>query len=1059
MKTRRLRICSAALSLSVLLSLMPAAMAGETAAAEQVSTAPASAVWDGLADTDWYTGHENDTAFTISTPAQLAGLAQLVNSGTGFSGKTITLGADIDLGNAEWTPIGKSGAAFQGTFDGVGYTIANLRVDTPTQAYAGLFGSCSSPAKLQNFTLQNVAVTGANQTAAVLGGSTASSTTIKGVRVTGSIQIGGKWFVGAILGQGYGAVQNCSVQGDGTTASYVTATGGYAGGIVGFMGEDGNVTSGCTVKDITVSGAGYGVGGINGILHYGNTIKDCTVENVVVWQTEGPDENGRIYCGAFGGTYLGDNGNTPPTLRDCTFVGRLLSGADQTDVTEPTRYVGSLWYGSMPPATVNVENCTVSAPVVPVAQVGGQQFGTLPAAIDAAQQGSDKTITLLSDITVHTWDMAWNMQGITLNGAGHTLAVDQIESGQNHDAVFHSAGGNTFRDLTVDLSGVTEASLAQGSRAFAAAPGDRFLNVTIKGSDKVAYGITVGGTNAADETVTIDGCTFVSLTHAIYDSEKGTVENLIIQDSDFTGCERIVILRAENGRFTGNQVSGGKLNILGAAQTVTGNTFADTSRISFYKDGAVFTGNAVSTGSYLELTEQDGLSRDLTGNDFGEQLILTTEITQAAVTLPAPVKEGYAFAGWDDGEKTYPAGSVYPLTANVTLTAQWTAQPDDDNKPGGGSSGSNSGGSSSGGSASAGDKTETTTHPDGSTTTTVTKPDGSKTETTQKPDGSQQVVETGKDGTTTTTTTDTDGNQTATTAKPDGSSTTTVTQTNGASSTTTVDQSGKSETDVQLPSAVVGDAAEKGETVALPMPSVPASNDAAAAPTVTVGLSGSTSAKVEIPVQDVTPGTVAVLVQPDGTEQIIKTSLTTENGVSVTLNDGDTVKLIDNTKVFEDVADDHWGSDAVTFASSRELFSGTSETTFEPETAMNRAMIVTVLARLDGVDTGSGAAWYEAGRQWAMDHKVSDGSNMQEELTREQLAAMLYRYAGEPAVSGSMTAFSDAQQVSAYAQQAMAWAVENGLIAGTTATTLDPQGQATRAQVAAILQRYISVMA
>ncbi len=107
--------------------------------------------------------------------------------------------------------------------------------------------------------------------------------------------------------------------------------------------------------------------------------------------------------------------------------------------------------------------------------------------------------------------------------------------------------------------------------------------------------------------------------------------------------------------------------------------------------------------------------------------------------------------------------------------------------------------------------------------------------------------------------------------------------------------------------------------------------------------------------------TVAILVEADGTEEVIKTSLTTENGVAVSLSDGDTVKIVDNSKDFTDVSGTYWGAEAVDFAASRELFSGTSATTFEPNAAMTRAMIVTVLARLDGVDTTKGDTWYEAG--------------------------------------------------------------------------------------------------
>lgn len=94
-----------------------------------------------------------------------------------------------------------------------------------------------------------------------------------------------------------------------------------------------------------------------------------------------------------------------------------------------------------------------------------------------------------------------------------------------------------------------------------------------------------------------------------------------------------------------------------------------------------------------------------------------------------------------------------------------------------------------------------------------------------------------------------------------------------------------------------------------------------------------------------------------------------------------------------------------------------------------------------------------------MQNGVSDGSDMQASLTREQLAAMLYRYAGSPSANGALDAYTDGVQVSAYARQAMAWAVQEGLLTGTTSTTLEPQEQATRAQVAAILQRFIQSMA
>ena len=116
------------LTLCMALILLPAA----ALAADGADT------WDGSADTSWYTEPSTTNTYTITTAAQLAGLAQLVNDGNSFSGKTVKLGADIDLAGKEWTPIGKSGAMFQGTFDGGENTISNLKISSE-ESYVGLF--------------------------------------------------------------------------------------------------------------------------------------------------------------------------------------------------------------------------------------------------------------------------------------------------------------------------------------------------------------------------------------------------------------------------------------------------------------------------------------------------------------------------------------------------------------------------------------------------------------------------------------------------------------------------------------------------------------------------------------------------------------------------------------------------------------------------------------------------------------------------------------------------------------------------------------------------------
>ena len=156
---------------------------------------------------------------------------------------------------------------------------------------------------------------------------------------------------------------------------------------------------------------------------------------------------------------------------------------------------------------------------------------------------------------------------------------------------------------------------------------------------------------------------------------------------------------------------------------------------------------------------------------------------------------------------------------------------------------------------------------------------------------------------------------------------------------------------------------------------------------------------------------------------------------------------------FTDVAVNAWYYDAVSYAYTNGLMDGVSATAFNPDGNMTRAMVWAILARLDG-ETVTGSDWVSEARAWAMAEEVSDGTEPNAFVTREQLVTMLWRYAGEPAVSGGLSSWSDAASVSDWAQDAMVWALDEGIITGVTAVTLDPQGTATRAQCAAILMRY-----
>ena len=372
------------------------------------------------------------------------------------------------------------------------------------------------------------------------------------------------------------------------------------------------------------------------------------------------------------------------------------------------------------------------------------------------------------------------------------------------------------------------------------------------------------------------------------------------------------------------------------------------------------------------------------------------------------------------------------------------------------SGGSSSGGSSSGGSSSGNVSTSTQKNPDGSTTTTKTdRNTGTVTTTTKRPDGSQTVVEAAKDGTVTTIEKAKDGSSVKTVQNPDGSSKTTVNRADKVASETSVDRRGKAESQVKVPAQVTQEAQRGDKAVLLPVPEMPVTRGGSIS--ITIQTSSKQPVKVEVPVAQPGPGAVAVILHPNGVEEVVKTSALTPQGVLLTVSDGAVVTVRDNSKYFSDV-DGHWAKDAISFVSARELFQGETASTFAPNDLMSRAMLMTVLASLDGADTSSGGTWYAGGVEWAVAHGISDGSNPERAITREQLAAMLYRCAGSPRADSKTLAFSDAQSVSGYAQEAMCWAVERGLLCGYGNGLLAPKDSATRAEVAAVLRQYIGLM-
>ena len=157
---------------------------------------------------------------------------------------------------------------------------------------------------------------------------------------------------------------------------------------------------------------------------------------------------------------------------------------------------------------------------------------------------------------------------------------------------------------------------------------------------------------------------------------------------------------------------------------------------------------------------------------------------------------------------------------------------------------------------------------------------------------------------------------------------------------------------------------------------------------------------------------------------------------------------------FYDVTKGDWFYDAVKYVYYADLMDGVDVGVFAPNDTLTRAMVWTIIARAEGVDTSGGATWYAKAQDWVVGKGISDGTEPNAPITREQLVTMLWRLAGEPALGSGINA-PDAGSVSSWAQQAMSWAMYTGLIEGDENGAVTPAATATRAQAAAIMMRYL----
>lgn len=808
------------------------------------------------------------------------------------------------------------------------------------------------------------------------------------------------------------------------TDSKITSTGGArVGGLIGWTSgynkeNDGPVDTYITVKDCSVENteitANGSVGGIIG--HAGcnpatfhtfnsNAVTNCTLNST---------DNGGWRVGVVVGTAnVGEISiaNTTESNNTLTQTGKTFPEG-QSDL-----------YGRFVPNTTGkliIDGVPVFNSDI-VAAIGSTGYKTL---FDAVTAADNTTVTLLKDTTENVTIPAGATVTLDLNGhkltnaSGHTITNNgklTVTGNGTVDNVTHGKGAlyNKSGATAILNGGTFTRSQEAGTYEPYGDNGNSWYTIQNDGTMTINAGTTVttrlndsgkavggysslirnGGNAGTAPTLLINGGHFNGGINTVKNDAGGT---LTIKGGDFSNTTQYVIMNWNIADIYDG--------------TFEANSTASAVLFSASWDGSAgtlnFHGGNVKTTSESQKAIRDYFDASHTGKVAVSGGIFTVNPT--AYVADTHIARKDSDTKFVVVEKANLTSGVYTTSPEGALAAGYIYYQN-------------------------GDGTYTVYYP---VPVIPNNNNNSSSTTTKNPDGS-----------TTTTTTD----------KATGAVTETTTTANGSVGTVKTDANGSTDISASISAADVKAAEQKNAPVIAPITVAPAASSAAA-PVIKLSVPASAGeVAVAIPVVNAKQGTVAVKVNPDGTEEIIKTAVITENGLVLGVKGSMQIKVINNSKNFVDTVG-HWAASDVDFVSARELFNGTAPALFSPEASMTRGMVVTVIARLAGENTDGGANWYDKGCAWAVANGVSDGTDPNGSITREQLAAMLYRYCGSPAASGSLSAYADAASVSAFASDAMQWCVNNGIINGMDGL-LNPQGQATRAQVSAIFARYIRMAA
>lgn len=524
-------------------------------------------------------GEENDgidwtaNEITITTVEELQEFAVQVNAGTTFQGKTVTLGANIDLSNEVWTPIGSSGKPFKGIFDGSNYTISNLNVTG--NGNVGLFGYIGGNAEvrdlpeIKNLTVENVTVAApaGDGVGGVVGNAFVAKVT--NVHVTGTIDIEGSKWVGGIVGYGYVKIADCSVEAEGSIKGNVWCV----GGILGYGGEGTTTVEDCTVEGtgsgLTIYSAYNALGGVvgqtavNGAQHVTGsnlTVLNVKLESDIVWGGTNP---GYFFGGSndheLTGILTAENvtievADEPAVIHDVvasvesTYYASLQDAIDATATGKPADYTTvtllrdteeSVTVGGQRKVKLDLNGCTL-------VNHDGEQDASISAEErkDTITVESGSTLQIIGTGTVdnvsHGRAALFNNGSVSLSGGAFTRSAENGQSSADnggnsyYNIVNHGWMGIYSAAVTVEQDGGYSSLIENGYQDYAD-----------KTDSRRGY---VRGTNSSVPSLNINNGTFSGGLNTIKNDDNG---KLTIKGGTFTNVEQAAVLNWNIAEITG----------------------------------------------------------------------------------------------------------------------------------------------------------------------------------------------------------------------------------------------------------------------------------------------------------------------------------------------------------------------------------------------------------------------------------------------------------------------------------------------------------------------------